>query len=112
LYYFPNFTSWSPFPELVWPQSPGSHLSEPVAPDLFAGSDAHSDPASDPEQGLAAGCKGAVKYGVQPQLICVEHWPAEFQAAAQAAAASVDKVEQDITNKAEAKKVILSGRLF
>jgi hypothetical protein len=47
-----------------------------------------------------------VKYGVQSQLICVEHRPAEFQAAAQAAAASIDEVEQDITNKAEAKKVI------
>ena len=119
--WFPNFTSSSPFPELVWPQSPDSHLSKSVTSDLVADSDAHSGPYSDPGRGLAAGCKGAVKYGVQPQLICVEHRPAKLQAAAQceastqSAAAGAEtraEAEQGVTNKAEAENLIYSGRIL
>jgi len=62
-----------------------------------------------------------VKYGVQPQLICVEHRPAKLQAAAQSEASAQSvaagagaraDAEQDVTNKAEAENLIYSGRIF
>jgi len=39
-------------------------------------------------QSKAACCKEAVEYGVQQQLMCVEHRPPKLQAAANSAAAN------------------------